>query len=161
MSDVIIMTFDDTDEAGSVRRALRRRERRGLLDLEGAAVVVREGSGETRVDNEVSSGMKAGTSGGAFAGLILGFMFPSAGAAVGAVGGARAARWLDRGVERAFVEEVSDSLRPGTSALLLVVTAAHPEAALAALRPYRGRVYHTTLDPEAEAAGAMAGRVDR
>jgi hypothetical protein len=56
------------------------------------------------------------------------------------------------GVDPAFVEDVGAALGPGTSALFLVVNAANPDAALAALRPYRGRVHHTTLDPEAEAA---------
>lgn len=152
MSNLIVMTFDTTAEAGDVRRALGRVEHQGLLDLEDAVVVIREPDGEIRVDNEVSSGVKQGAFNGAFVGVILGFMFPIAGMVAGAAAGALGARWLDRGVDRSFVEDVGAALQPGTSALVLVVNAANPDTALAALRPYQGRVHHTTLDPEAEAA---------
>ena len=156
MSHLIVATFDRADEAGELRRGLGRLERAGQLDLEDAAVVVKEADGQVHIKNEPEMGMRAGAYNGAFAGLILGLLFPPAGLAASVAGGALAgsglARWLGEGVEPAFVEEVSVSLRPGTSALLVVVNAANPEAALAALRPYRGTLRHTTLDPDAEAA---------
>ena len=152
MSNLIVMTFDNAAEAGEVRRALGRLERQGLLDLEDAAVVVRAPDGEVRVDNEVSSGVKVGAFGGALVGGLVTFLFPALGIVAGAAAGALGAKALHRGVDQSFVEEVSAALQPGTSALFLVVNAARQDAALAALQPHRGRVYHTTLDPEAEAS---------
>ncbi len=152
MSNLIVMTFDNAAEAGEVRRALGRLEGQGLLDLEDAAVVVREADGKARVDNEVSHGVKVGAFGGALVGGLVTFLFPALGIVVGTAAGALAAKALHRGVDQAFVEDVTASLRPGSSALFLVVNAARQDAALAALRPYRGRVYHTTLDPEDEAS---------
>jgi uncharacterized membrane protein len=39
---------------------------------------------------------------------------------------------------------------PGTSAIFLIVRQANPDAALAALKPYKGHVYHTSLSDERE-----------
>ncbi len=79
-------------------------------------------------------------------------MFPLAGIALGAALGAVVGRVLDRGVSDAFVDEVKRTLRPGRSALFLVVKASNADATLAALREYRGDVIQTTLDSEAEEA---------
>jgi uncharacterized membrane protein len=152
MSNLIVLSFENSAEAGDARRALRRLEHEGLLDLEDAAVVGRTLDGTLHVDNEVSRSVKIGAFGGAFVGAILGFMFPLAGIVAGAAVGALGARWLDRGVDPGFVKDVSAALQPGTSALFLVVNAANRDATLAALRAFPGRVYHTTLDSEAEAA---------
>jgi len=43
-------------------------------------------------------------------------------------------------------------MTPGSSAIFLVVRQADPNAALAALKPYKGIVYHSSLDTEAEAS---------
>jgi uncharacterized membrane protein len=71
---------------------------------------------------------------------------------VGAALGAAAGVALDRGVGGNFIDEVKTTLRPGRSALFLVIKESEQDAVLAALRRYRGDVIQTTLDSEAEEA---------
>lgn len=55
--------------------------------------------------------------------------------------------------------EVKTTLRPGCSALFLVVRQSNADAVLAAIRQYRGDVIQTTLDSEADVS--LVERVSR
>ena len=150
MAHLIAMTFDSEAEAGDVLSALRGVEKSGNLDLEDTAVLVKDRSGQAKVDNELSGATETGLVAGGMLGTVLAFMFPIAGLAIGAAGGALVARSLDTGVDPDFVKEVGERLQPGTSALFLMVRQATPNVVLAALRPYKGHVYQTTLSSELE-----------
>jgi uncharacterized membrane protein len=56
---------------------------------------------------------------------------------------------LDLGIEKKFIKQVRDGLQPGTSAIFLLVREANPNATMAALKPFKGEVYHTSLPNEA------------
>jgi len=49
-----------------------------------------------------------------------------------------------------MIEGVKNDMQPGTSALFFLVREANPDAAIAALKPYKGKVYATSLPLEAE-----------
>ena len=151
MSHLIVMTFNTRDEASKVRQTLRELERAGRMSLDDAAVIRKDAEGKLDVDNEVDRGVKTGAIGGGILGLVLSFFFPLAGLVVGAAGGALVGRMADLGIDRQFVEDVSASLQPNSSALFVIVRDADPNVATAALRPYQGTLYHTTLDPSVEA----------
>ena len=53
-------------------------------------------------------------------------------------------------VDQQFIDDVSQALEPGTSALFFVVRKADPDAALAALEPFEGNIYYTMLPAETE-----------
>jgi uncharacterized membrane protein len=141
------MTFDSRDEASKVRQTLRELERSGRLSLDDAAVIRKDADGKLNVDNEVDRGVKIGAIGGGLLGLLLSFMFPLLGIVVGAAGGALA----DLGIDQQFVKDVSGSLQPNSSALFIIVRDAAPDVVIAALEPYQGTLYHTSLDPTVEA----------
>jgi uncharacterized membrane protein len=141
------MTFDSRDEASRVRQTLRELERSGRLSLDDAAVIRKDADGKLNVDNEVDRGVKIGAIGGGLLGLLLSFMFPLLGIVVGAAGGALA----DLGIDQQFVKDVSGSLQPNSSALFIIVRDAAPDVVIAALEPYQGTLYHTSLDPTVEA----------
>ena len=150
MSNLIVMTFNTQDEASRVRQTLRDLERAGRISLDDAAVIVKDASGKLAVDNEVDRGVKLGAIGGGLLGLLLSFLFPLAGIVIGAAGGALVGRMADLGIDQQFVQDVSASLQPNNSALFVLVRDADPTVAIAALEPYQGTLYHTSLDPGVE-----------
>ncbi len=150
MSNLIVMTFNAPDEAGKVPQTLRDLERTGRVSLDDAAVIRKDAEGKLDVDNEVDRGVKTGAIGGGLLGLVLSFLFPLVGTILGAAGGAVVGRMADLGIDQQFVQDVSASLQPNSSALFVIVRDADPSIAIAALEPYQGTLYHTTLDPSVE-----------
>jgi uncharacterized membrane protein len=151
MSHLLVITFDDPEEAGQVRKTLSSEENRGLLSLEDSAVVAVDPKGKVHVKNEVDRGVAIGAIGGGALGLLIGgLFFPLAGLLIGAVGGALVGKSLDLGIDKQFVKDVTGDMQPGTSAIFLVIREADADAALAALKPYKGTVRYTSYPPEVE-----------
>ena len=152
MNQLLVVAFDHFDDARTAMAALRGLERDGRISFEDTAVVQRDPDGTAHVKNEVSGTTEKATAIGALIGAVVSFAFPLVGAAVGAAAGALVGRALDTGVNDRFVDEVKTTLRPGRSALFLVVRSSNLDATIAALRPYRGDVLQTTLPTEVEEA---------
>lgn len=151
MSNLIVITFDNEEEAGKVREAVRRLQRQDLISLDDSAVVVKDANGKVHVQNELDRGVKVGAIGGGLIGLMLGFIFfPLSGLIMGTLGGALVGRLTDLGVDPKFVKDVETALQPSTSAIFLIVRQVEPNAALTALKPYKGVVHHTSLSTEGE-----------
>jgi uncharacterized membrane protein len=151
MSNLVVITFDDADEAMNVHDTLKSGEAAGFISLDDMAVVTKNEEGEVHVSNEVDRGVKVGAIGGGALGLLIGTVFfPVAGLALGAIGGALVGKLADTGVDKKMIENVKNDLQPGTSAIFFLVREANPDAAIAALKPYKGNVYATSLPPEAE-----------
>jgi uncharacterized membrane protein len=150
MSDLIVLTFDNESEAGQVRESLREVEHRGNVRLVDTAVIVKDAEGKVHVKNQVSSGTKWGAVGGAILGPLITFMFPIAGIAIGAGLGAAVGKLFGTGVDQKFVKDVSRDLKPGTSAIFFLVRDGEAAQVRAALEPYKGTVYQTTVSTELE-----------
>lgn len=149
---LIVIAFDHFDDARTAMAGLRSLEHAGQIRFEDTAIVERDPDGTAHVKNEISGTTETATAIGAIIGGLVTFVFPLAGIALGAALGAFVGRMLDRGVSDAFVDEVKVTLRPGRSALFLVVKSSNADATHAALRQFRGDVIQTTLDSEAEEA---------
>jgi uncharacterized membrane protein len=152
VNQLIVIAFDHFDDARTAMASLRALEREGQVRFEDTAIVERDPDGTAHVKNEISGTTETAAAVGAVIGGLLTFAFPLAGIALGGALGALVGRALDRGVSDAFVSEVAGTLRPGRSALFLVVKASNADATMAALRQFRGDVIQTTLDSEAESA---------
>jgi uncharacterized membrane protein len=151
VSNLVVITFDDPEEAGQVRESLRKGEHGGYLSLDDSAVVVKDEHGKVHVKDESDRGVKVGAVGGGLLGLLIaGIFFPVVGLVVGALGGALVGSSLDLGIQKSFIKEVSDSLQPGSSAIFVIVRDANPDYALGVLRNYEGQVFQTSLSPEDE-----------
>jgi uncharacterized membrane protein len=152
VNQLMVIAFDHFDDARNAMKALRDLEHGGRIRFEDTAIVERDPDGTVHVKNEVSGTTETAAFVGAIIGSLVTFAFPPLGLAVGAALGAVVGTALDTGVSGAFIDDVKTTLRPGRSALFLVVKQAEADAVLAALRPYRGDVIQTNLDSETEEA---------
>src|SRR5215203_3033627 len=116
MSDLIVISFDSVATAEEVRGKVRGLQKQGLIALTDAAVISKDADGKIVVHNEVSRETKVGAGVGALMGALLTVVFP-AGLLIGAVGGAAVGALVGNGVDKKFVEDVQNSLAPGSSAL--------------------------------------------
>jgi uncharacterized membrane protein len=116
-----------------------------------APLAIAAGGQEVQIRQTRSQRGKFALRGGG-AGLLVGLLLggPVGGLVAGAALGAITGGLRDFGVSDAFVRAVSDQLKPDSSVLFLLVEASDPQAVLAALRPFQGRVLHTTLSAEQE-----------
>jgi uncharacterized membrane protein len=147
--NLVVLSFNDEQQAGAALRALRDQQKQGLIHLNDTAVITKDQAGKVHTHNEASSATEIGAVAGGALGLVLFFMFPVAGVAIGAAGGAAVGALLDQGVDGKFVKEVSENLTPGTSALFLVFDRANP-AVMQVLEPFHGKVIQTTLPSDIE-----------
>ncbi len=150
MSDVLVIVFDDLEEARRARDAVRAMQKEHQLSLDDAAVIYKDASGKVHADGEVDRGVKVGAGVGAMLGVLMMFMFPITGIAIGAIGGGLVGKLLGDHVDKKFVKEVSESLKPGSSALFLIIRSGSASALREVLEPFKGEIYQTSLSPELE-----------
>jgi uncharacterized membrane protein len=152
MSQVVAISFDTENDARAALGSLRGLEKEGQIHFEDTAIVVHGADGKFAVKNEASSTTETGAVVGGLLGGLLFVVFPIAGIALGAAAGAGIGAAIGGGIDGQFVKEVKEQLPPGRSALFLVIKDANADAAIAALRRYRGEVIQTSLDEDTEQA---------
>ena len=149
-SSLIVLAFETEDEAEKVHEALVKGKKEGLLQIDDAAVIVKDADGKVHVKNQISRGTWTATGVGGLLGLIIGtIFFPIGGLVLGLAGGALVGRMMNLGVDGKFVKDVENEIKPGTSALF-ILGKGDPTATLAVLRQFNGKVLQTNLDSEAE-----------
>src|SRR5262249_60255650 len=122
MSTLVAVVFNDESTAFEMRAALTKMQKQYLLEMEDAVVVTRDQDGKTKLHQAVSlTGL--GAAGGAFWGMLIGFLFlnPLLGAAVGAGAGALSAKFKDIGINDPMMKDGGGSRKPGTAALVYLV----------------------------------------
>jgi uncharacterized membrane protein len=147
--DVIVIQFPEAADASAALGAIREQHKENQIHLNDTAIVAKDADGKIHKVNELSSATEVGAVGGGTLGLLLMFMFPIAGVAIGAASGAAIGAALGKGVDGKWVKEVTESLKPGTSALFLVFDQLTPSA-MRALEPYPGHLLQTTLSDDLE-----------
>lgn len=152
MSDLIVLAFDNENGAVEMRDKLASMQKQHLIKLDDAAVVVRRQDGKVKVKHAVSL-VGVGALGGAFWGMLIGIIFwmPWLGLAVGATAGALGGKFTDIGVDDKFIKEVGNTIKPGHSALFLLVVRAKGDRVMDELKGYKATVIQTSLSKEAEA----------
>jgi uncharacterized membrane protein len=151
MSNLIVIVFDDAEQAGQVRASLKSVEHEGRLRLDDSAVVVKDTDGKIHVKDQMDRGVKVGAVTGGLLGILLAsIFFPIGGLIIGAVAGGLIGSSAGLGISKSFIKEVSESMTENSSALFIIVRDGDPDLAIAALRPYEGKILQTTLSPEDE-----------
>lgn len=151
MSKLVVIGFDKMGEADEVLAKLADLHKEHLIDLEDAAVVVRNENGKIQVKQAVNLAAGGATSGG-FWGLLIGllFMHPLLGLLAGAASGAVSASLIDFGINDDFIAELSKKLQNGTSALFILVRKATPDKVIAEFEGINAHVLHTSLSIKEE-----------
>jgi uncharacterized membrane protein len=163
MSELVVFTYQHPDRAAEVLQHVaslqREHIRKPLVTIEDAAVAVKGADGQVRVRQTLETALKARTvATGSLWGVLVGFLFggPLVGALVGAGISWLAGRRIDIGIDNDFVQKVSEDLKPGRSALLLLVKDTPIDTLAEVLNAQGGRLFHTTLSDEAAAAFTQA-----
>ena len=151
MSDLIAIAYDDRYKAEEVRLTLAKLEREHLIELEDAAVVVKDKEGKVKLKQAINL-TAAGAASGGFWGLLIGTLFfvPLFGAAVGAATGALGGALTDIGVDDHFMRELGETLQPNNSALFILVRKVTPDKVLDEVSKYGGKVLRTSLSKDDE-----------
>jgi uncharacterized membrane protein len=136
--------FDAMDEVGRLSQDL-------IIQPDAVAAIVRNKEGKIRVTTNHHA-VAAGTTWGLFWGFLFGILFfvPFFGMAVGAGLGALMGKVEKTGIDKEFQEQVRDMVKPGTSALFLVVEKVTPDKAVEAMSEFGGTVLKTSLSKDAE-----------
>ncbi|MDS0295262.1 DUF1269 domain-containing protein [Halogeometricum luteum] len=151
MSSLVVLAFETKDGAEEMRERMYDFQRRELVTLDDAAVVVRKENGHVKV-KQAHSLVGAGALGGAFWGLLIGVIFwmPWLGIAIGSVTGALGGKFTDVGIDDDFIEEVGETVEPGQSALFLLARDANVERIREELSDVEFEIIETNLSPEEE-----------
>ena len=152
MSELIAIGYPDMATATLAMEEVERLSEDLEIQPDAVAVNIRDESGRfTTITNAHAVG--AGASYGMFWGLLFGMLFfvPVLGMAFGAGLGALVGKVEQTGIDRSFQDRVRDLLKPGTSALFMVIEKATPDEAVAALSKFGGTVLKSSLSEDAEA----------
>ncbi|WP_442928627.1 DUF1269 domain-containing protein [Natronomonas sp.] len=139
--------------AEAMREKMYGLQKRELITLEDAAVVVRDEKGRAKV-KQAHSLVGAGALGGAFWGMLIGLLFfaPWLGLLAGATAGAVSGKLGDIGIDDDFINEVRDAIDPGNSALFLLSRDGNLERIKEELSDfeYKFEIIETNLSPADE-----------
>ena len=153
MSSLVAVVFQDETTAFEMRTALLKMQKENLIDLEDSVVVTRSPKGRVKLDQAVSL-TSAGAIGGGFWGLLIGLIFlnPLLGAAIGAAAGGISGRFSDIGVNDQVMRDIGQSMKPGSSALFVLVRRATADKVLDGLKSFvgKGEVFQTSLNKDDE-----------
>jgi uncharacterized membrane protein len=151
MADLIAIGYDDETTAIDAMRTAEELAADLIVQPDQIAAIIRHKDGKFQVIT-IHHEVGGGAAWGGFWGLLFGLLFfvPVLGFAVGAGVGAMMGKLAKAGIDKEFEEQVRDMLRPGTSALFLVVEKVTPDKAIAALSRHGGTVLRSSLSKETE-----------
>jgi uncharacterized membrane protein len=151
MATLVAIGYPDQGTAEQARQTVQELEADLIIQADQVAAISRDLEGKYHVHTS-HGGASAGAGAwwGGFWGFLFGLLFfiPFAGLALGAGMGALFGHFGEKGIDKAFQQQVRDYLKPGTSALFMVIEQATPDKAIAALQQYGGTVIRTSLSDE-------------
>jgi uncharacterized membrane protein len=151
MATLVAIAYPDEGTAEQARETVEGLEADLIIQADQVASISRDAQGKYHVHTS-HGGASAGAGAwwGGFWGFLFGLLFfiPFAGLAIGAGMGALFGHFGEKGIDKAFQDQVRDQLKPGTSALFMVIEHVTEDKAVAALQQYRGTVIKTSLSEE-------------
>lgn len=162
---LIVLGFDSALKAQEALMAATRLMSEGEILLHDAVFVFKDANGDTRVKETTDVTPGEAALDGAFWGLLFGTLLAGpvgalVGSALTAGTSALMAKVIDTGVPDERVQELRETVTPGTTALALLVSHIHVEALVTELKRFAGAKIVTTDLPDAAVAAvreALAG----
>ena len=151
MATLVAIGYPDQGTAEQARDTVAKLEADLVVQADQVASISRDLEGKYHVHtSHGGSSAGAGAWWGGFWGFLFGLLFfiPVAGLALGAGMGALFGHLGEKGIDKAFQQQVRDYLKPGTSALFMVIEQVTPDKAIEALQQYGGTVIRTSLSEE-------------
>jgi uncharacterized membrane protein len=163
MSELIVVTYPDRDEAERVIRTAERLQSEYLMQLDDYAYVTRDPDGTISLHerlNRPAFGAARGALWGAVVGRIFGSPWIGAGvgAATGAIAGQLESQFENSGIDERFVRALSANLPPGSSAVFALVQRSTPDKVMPEVGKFGGTVIHTSLSNAEE--DLLQARID-
>ena len=151
MAELLAIGDDKEETALAALAEAQSLSRDLILETDAMAAIQRHPDGKYQVTTNHGPTTGGGATWGMFWGLLFGLLFfiPVLGMAVGAGLGALFGHLEKSAVDKQFQEEVREMVKPGTSALFLVIEKATPDKAVAAMSKFGGTVLKTSLSEEA------------
>jgi uncharacterized membrane protein len=151
MATLVAISYPDEGTADEAKAVVQGLESQLIIQADQVAAISRDADGKYHVST-THGGASAGGGAwwGGFWGLLFGLLFfvPFAGLALGAGFGALFGHLGKNAIDKEFQERVRDEVKPGTSALFMVIEKATPDKAIAALQRFGGTVFKTSLSEE-------------
>jgi uncharacterized membrane protein len=151
VADLIAIGYPDETTAAAAADEARRLAYDLIIQPDAIAVIVRhmDGSYEVRTNHHM---VGDGAIWGIFWGFLFGLLFfiPVLGMAVGAGMGALFGKLGKSSINKEFRDQVRDMVKPGTSALFLMLEKVTPDKAVEAMSKYGGTVLKTSLSKQDE-----------
>ena len=151
MSELMVLGFDTEAEAVSFGVKLAELQKDLIIQLQDAALVVRDPDGKPHVkhDNHL---VGAGALGGAFWGMLFGLLFfvPFLGLAIGAGMGALFGKLGKTGIDKQVLEQMGDAVPPGKAGWFLLISQLTEDKFLAAVQGTNAKLVRSNLSHEQE-----------
>jgi len=151
MADLIAIGYPDMTTADAAADEARRLAKDLIIQPDAIAVIVRDNDGSYHV-HTTHHLVGGGATWGMFWGFLFGLLFfiPVLGMAVGAGMGALMGKFTKTSIDKQFEEQVRGMIKPGNSALFLMLEKVTPDKAVEAMSKYGGTVLKTSLSKETE-----------
>jgi uncharacterized membrane protein len=151
MATLVAIGYPDEGTAEEARNVVQSLEAELVIQADQVAAISRDTQGRYHVTT-THGGASAGAGAwwGGFWGMLFGLLFfiPFAGLAIGAGFGALFGHLGKNAIDKQFQEQVRDQVKPGTSALFMVIEQMTPDRAVDALSRFGGTVIKTSLSDE-------------
>jgi uncharacterized membrane protein len=152
MSELIALGFDSEAAAAAFGRRLAELQETSVLQLEDAAEVQVSSAGRSSIRHAtdlVGPGALGGVFWGAFFALV--FFVPAIGPIIAAGMALIHEKLGDLGLERRFISELGETIRPGQAGWVLLMRVADEGQFLAAAEGTHARLVRTNLPPREQA----------
>ena len=150
----VAVSDPDPHKAIAALEEIRQRAKEAGVELKDAVIAFRRRDGRIKIQQtrDLTTGKGAGR--GGLLGLLVGLVFggPLLGALLGLGIGALIGKRTDHGLDDEFIGNVSQSLKPTDSALLLLIDQELTQAGMEYLRSFDAELYVTDISEEAHAA---------